>query len=155
AVLPAAALARAPPLRGGARGMAAGALLARHDALVRLGGGEDPEPALRRAALRRLRALAPEPRPLLPVRVEHARALLRVRGRLLRVSVGTAVGGRACQAPRRRQASARQRRLVARVDGTGTGKPVRGDPVAPRRLCVPRRADARGACAPKPAPVPA
>src|SRR5205085_10786426 len=114
-LLPAAALARAAPLRRRPRRLAAAPLLARDDDVVRRLRGEGAEPAFRRPAVRRLRALGPAARALLPLRVEHAAALVRVRSCLLHVPVRAAVGGGARRAARRGQATAGERRLVSGI----------------------------------------
>src|SRR5206468_5910661 len=72
-LLPPAALARAPPLRRRARGLAPGSVLARLDAVVRRRRRQGAQPPLRRAAARRLRTLGATAPALLPLRDQHDR----------------------------------------------------------------------------------
>src|SRR5262249_40528934 len=102
-LLPAAALARAPPLRRRPRRLVTGLLLARLADAVRRRGGEGPHPPLRRPAARRVRALGARAHALLPLRVEHDLALVRLGGRLPRLPVCASLGGRTGRHARCRQ----------------------------------------------------
>src|SRR5919108_34360 len=123
--------------------------LVRNRAMVRPRARQGDEAPLHRAAAPRLRPLGAPPGPLLPLRGLDARSLVRRRADVPRLPGRATVGGRADRPHRPDQQAtdpARRRgRVLAPLDdelgldhARRREEPVRGRPVAPRRLRLPR-----------------